>query len=375
MEIDLFNKEIKQMSEQDLEVMEDAEEVLETPEEISEDEDLLEFKSDDQQSEVPDSDAVKTDEKPKGKGDPMPKTKMAMINAMMKDMNGMKKAELQAMYKKVHAGMYEEAEADDEVIDEAEAPRELATITAADINIQDDVDAMLNGSDLDEEFKEKVATIFEAAVVSKVNEQIEKFAVEAESDVEAARTETIDELTEKVDSYLDYVVQEWADENKLAIEKGVRADMVEDFLSGLKGLFEEHYVDIPEEKVDVVEELIAKVDELESKLTEQTDKSVDLLNRVKEFEKDQTFAEATEGLTDTQVEKLRSLAEGIDFASTEDFQKKVGMLKSQYFDIDEETPAVIVDDEDGPISLEEEKDGPAGAMAVYMNAISQSARK
>jgi hypothetical protein len=372
MEIDLFNKEIKQMSEQDLEVMEDAEEVLETPEEISEDEDLLEFKSDDQQSEIPDSDAVKTDEKPKGKGDPMPKTKMALINAMMKDLNGKKKADLQAMYKKMHG---EEVEADDEVIDEAEAPRELATITAADINIQDDVDAMLNGSDLDEEFKEKVATIFEAAVVSKVNEQIEKFAVEAESDVEAARTETIDELTEKVDSYLDYVVQEWADENKLAIEKGVRADMVEDFLSGLKGLFEEHYVDIPEEKVDVVEELIAKVDELESKLTEQTDKSVDLLNRVKEFEKDQTFAEATEGLTDTQVEKLRSLAEGIDFASTEDFQKKVGMLKSQYFDIDEETPAVIVDDEDGPISLEEEKDGPAGAMAVYMNAISQSARK
>ena len=188
------------MSEQDLEVMEDAEEVLETPEEISEDEDLLEFKSDDQQSEIPDSDAVKTDEKPKGKGDPMPKTKMALINAMMKDMNGKKKADLQAMYKKMHG---EEVEADDEVIDEAEAPRELATITAADINIQDDVDAMLNGSDLDEEFKEKVATIFEAAVVSKVNEQIEKFAVEAESDVEAARTETIDELTEKVDSYLD----------------------------------------------------------------------------------------------------------------------------------------------------------------------------
>ena len=152
--------------------------------------------------------------------------------------------------------------------------------------------------------------------------------------------------------------------------------MVEDFLSGLKGLFEEHYVDIPEEKVDVVEELIAKVDELESKLTEQTDKSVDLLNKVKKFEKDQTFAEATEDLTDTQVEKLRSLAEGIDFASTEDFQKKVGMLKSQYFDIDEETPAVIVDDEDGPISLEEEeKDGPAGAMGAYMAAISQSARK
>ena len=363
------------MSEQELEVMEDAEEVLETPEEISEDEDLLEFKADGEDSEVADPVGDKTDEKPKGKGDPMPKTKMAMINAMMKNLSSMKKVELQAMYKKVNAGMYEEAEADDEVIDEAEAPKELATITSADINIQDDVDAMLNGTDLDEEFKEKVATIFEAAVVSKVNEQIEKFAIEAESDVEVSRTEAVDELTEKVDSYLDYVVQEWVDNNSLAIETGVRADMVEDFLKGLKGLFEEHYVDIPEEKVDVVEELIAKVDELEGKLNEQTDKNVELLGKVNDFEKDAIFVEATDELTDTQIEKLRGLAEGIDFDDADDFRKKIGMLKSQYFDIDEETETVVVDDEDGPISLEEENEGPTGAMAVYMNAISRSAKK
>ena len=362
------------MSEQDLEVMEDAE-VLETPEEISEDEDLLEFKADGEDSEVADPVGDKTDEKPKGKADPMPKTKMAMINAMMKNLSSMKKVELQAMYKKVNAGMYEEAEADDEVIDEAEAPKELATITSADINIQDDVDAMLNGSDLDEEFKEKVATIFEAAVVSKVNEQIEKFAIEAESDVEVSRTEAVDELTEKVDSYLDYVVQEWVENNSLAIETGVRADMVEDFLKGLKGLFEEHYVDIPEEKVDVVEELIAKVDELEGKLNEETDKNVELLGKVNDFEKDAIFVEATDELTDTQIEKLRGLAEGIDFDDADDFRKKIGMLKSQYFDIDEETETVVVDDEDGPISLEEENEGPTGAMAVYMNAISRSAKK
>jgi|TARA_A100001388_G_C28743158_1_gene487953 hypothetical protein len=362
------------MSEQDLEVMEDAE-VLETPEEISEDEDLLEFKADGEDSEVADPVGDKTDEKPKGKGDPMPKTKMAMINAMMKNLSSMKKVELQAMYKKVNAGMYEEAEADDKVIDEAEAPKELATITSADINIQDDVDAMLNGTDLDEEFKEKVATIFEAAVVSKVNEQIEKFAIEAESDVEVSRTEAVDELTEKVDSYLDYVVQEWVENNSLAIETGVRADMVEDFLKGLKGLFEEHYVDIPEEKVDVVEELIAKVDELEGKLNEETDKNVELLGKVNDFEKDAIFVEATDELTDTQIEKLRGLAEGIDFDDADDFRKKIGMLKSQYFDIDEETETVVVDDEDGPISLEEENEGPTGAMAVYMNAISRSAKK
>ena len=366
------------MSVQDLEVMEDAE-VLETPEEISDDEDLLEFKASmGDPSEIPDPQTKKTDEKPDPKSaEPMPKTKAGMINAMVGHMNKMKKTDLQAGYGKLIAAMYgEEVEIEDdvEIIDDTPV-RQVQKVTAEDINVQEDVDAIFNGADLDEDFKEKVATIFEAAVVSKVNEQVEKFAVEAESDLEVSRQETVDEITEKVDSYLDYVVQEWVEENKLAIEKGVRADMVEDFLKGLKGLFEEHYVDIPEEKVDVVEELIAKVDELEDKLNEETDKNVELIGKVKEFEKETIFAESTEDLTDTQVEKLRSLAEGVEFTSADDFQKKIGMLKGQYFDIDEDTHVVVVDDEDGPISLEEENQGPTGAMAVYMNAISKSARK
>lgn len=359
------------MSDKDLEVMEDAG-VLET-----EDEDLLEFKaSAGDPSEIPEPSTTKTDEKPKGKGDPTPKTKAGMINAMVSNLTGMKKDELKASYDKLMASMHgdDEDEEDDEVKENV-VIKKLTTITAEDIDIQEDVNAMFNGSELDEEFKTKVATIFEAAVVSKVNEQIEKFAIEVESDAEVSKIEAIDELTEKVDSYLDYVVQEWVEENKLAIEKGVRADMVEDFLKGLKGLFEEHYVDIPEEKVDVVEELIAKVDELEGKLNEETDKTVELLGKVKEFEKEKIFAESTEDLTDTQVEKLRGLAEGVDFTSAEDFQKKIGMLKTQYFDIDEATAMVIVDDENDPISLEEEKEGPTGAMAHYMTAISRSAKK
>jgi len=366
------------MSDKDLEVMEDAD-VLETPEEISDDEDLLEFKASmGDPSEVPDPSTTKTDEKPDPKtAEPMPKTKAGMINAMVGHMNKMKKSDLQAGYGKLISAMYgEEVEIEDdvEIIDDTPV-RQVQKVTAEDINVQEDVDAIFNGTDLDEDFKEKVATIFEAAVVSKVNEQVEKFAVEAESDLEVSRQETVDELTEKVDSYLDYVVQEWVEDNKLAIEKGVRADMVEDFLKGLKGLFEEHYVDIPEEKVDVVEELIAKVDELEGKLNEETDKNVELLGQVKSLEKEAIFAEATEDLPDTQVEKLRSLAEGVEFSSADDFSKKISMLKSQYFDIDEMTDMVVVDDEDGPISLEEEIQGPKGAMAGYVNAISKSARK
>lgn len=417
------------MSDKDLEVMEDAA-VLET-----EDEDLLEFKADDEHSEVPDSSTTKTDEKSKGKGEPMPKTKAGMINAMVQNLTAMKKDDLKASYDKLMASMQgDEEDEDDEDIEEArrrdpwdsfggldgaikraEASRQraikkakrwmkatgksaeaavkefdlfqsdieklkeeadpLAKITAEDIDVSEDVDAIFNGSDLDEEFKEKVATIFEAAVVAKVNEQVEKFAIEVESDAEVTQVSIVEELTEKVDAYLDYVVQEWVEENKLAIEKGVRADMVEDFLKGLHNLFTEHYVDIPEEKVDVVEELMSRVDELEDKLNEETDKNVELLGQVKKFKREAVFAEATEDLTYTQVEKLRGLAGGVEFINEKDFSKKISMLKTHYFDIDEETETLFIDDENDPFALEEEAQGPTGAMAGYVNAISRSAKK
>ena len=377
------------MSEQDLEVMEDVD-VIETPE----DEDLLEFKASmGDPSEVPEpvaksgkgavtkgakaghdvEDSATTAVKRKQPKPAEMKTKAGMINAMYGEMAKMKKTDLQAMYKKMHG---EEVEFDDEVIEEdAIEYKPLAKISAEDIDLSEDMTAMFKGADLTEEAQEKIQTVFEAAVVSKVNEIVEKFAIESESDLEVTSTQLTEELTEKVDEYLDYVVQEWVQENKLAIENGVKADMVESFLKGMKGLFEEHYVDIPEEKVDVVEELIAKVDELEGKLNEETDKNVELLGKVKDFEKETVFAEKTGDLSDTQVEKLRGLAEGIDFVSEEDFSKKIDMLKSQYFDIDEETVSVVVDDEKDPISLEEEVAGPTGAMAVYMNAISKSAKK
>jgi hypothetical protein len=346
-------------------------EVLET-----EDEDLLEFKASmGDPSELPEPSTKKTDEKPKGKGDPMPKmnTKAGMINAAVQAMSKMKKQDLKAAYGKM---FNEDLEEDEEVLVDEDAPRALSSITSADIDISEDVDAIFNGSELTEEHKEKIQLVFEAAVVAKINEEIAKFAVEVESDAEITNTQIVEELTEKVDSYLDYVVQEWVEENKLAIEKGVRADMVEDFMRGLKDLFTEHYVDVPEDKVDVVEELFGKVEELESKLNSQIDENVELLGKVKNFEKEVVFAESTDELTDTQVAKLRSLAEGIEFVSEKDFSKKVSMLKAQYFDIAEETvETVIVDDENDPVAIEEEKQGPTGAMARYTSAISRSAKK
>jgi hypothetical protein len=343
----------------------------------TEDENLLEFKASmGDPSEVPEPSTKKTDEKPKGKGDPMqklPGTKAGMINAAVQMMSKAKKDDVGKMLKSMYG---EDFDVSDEEVVVEHAPRSLSKITSADIDVSEDVDALLNGSELDEEFKEKISTIFEAAVVAKVNEEIAKYAVEVESDVELTSAQIVEELTEKVDNYLDYVVQEWVEENKLAIEKGVRADMVEDFLHGLKNLFTEHYVDVPEEKVDVVEELFAKIEELESKLNEQIDENVGLLGKVKDFEKETIFAESTGELTDTQVAKLRSLAEGIDFNSGSDFAKKISMLKSQYFDIDEETVStVVVDDENDPISIDEEVKVATGAMAGYMTAISRSAKK
>ena len=347
-------------------------EVLET-----EDEDLLEFKASmGDPSEVPEPSTKKTDEKPKGKGDPMPKmnTKAGMITAAVQAMSQMKKQDLKAAYDKMFDG--EDPEENEKVPVDEDAPRALSSITSADIDISEDVDAIFNGSELTEDHKEKIQLVFEAAVVAKINEEIAKFAVEVESDAEITNTQIVEELTEKVDSYLDYVVQEWVEENKLAIEKGVRADMVEDFMRGLKDLFTEHYVDVPEDKVDVVEELFDKVEELESKLNSQIDENVELLGKVKNFEKEVVFAESTDELTDTQVAKLRSLAEGIEFVSEKDFSKKVSMLKAQYFDIAEETvETVIVDDENDPVAIEEEKQGPTGAMARYTSAISRSAKK
>ena len=358
------------MSEVQVKTTEMDAEVLDT-----EDESLLEFKASlGDPSEVPEPSTKKADEKKKGKGDPMPKisTKAGMINAAVQAMSKMKKEDLKTTYGKM---FNEDSDLEEvEVLEGEEAPRALTSITSADIDISEDVNAIFNGSELTEDHKVMIQTVFEAAVVAKVNEEIAKFAVEVESDAEATNVEIVEELTEKVDSYLDYVVQEWVEENKLAIETGVRADMVEDFMVGLKDLFTEHYVDVPEEKVDVVEELFSKVEDLESKLNKQVDENVNLRGTVKEFEKETIFAESTDELTDSQVEKLRGLAEGIEFNSAETFAKKISMLKSQYFDVIDEQVSVIVDDENDPVALDEEKIT-TGPMANYMSAISRSVTK
>jgi hypothetical protein len=240
--------------------------------------------------------------------------------------------------------------------------------------MKEDLDALLGGENLSEEFVTKASTIFEAAVIARAEEVIAEAEVALQEQFETAVEEIKEDLAAKVDDYLNYMVEEWMKENALAIEKGLRAEIVEDFITGLKGLFEEHYIDIPEEKVQVVEELTSKVEELESALNEQIARGIELTKSLNEQKKIEAIYTACEGLTQTQVEKLKSLAEGVEFTTEEEFVAKVDVLKESYFKAD-----VVVADNSSldEVLVEEEKKQVFAdpSMEVYTKAISQTLAK
>ena len=205
-----------------------------------------------------------------------------------------------------------------------------------EINVEKDVKALMEGEEtLSDEFKTKAATIFESAVstkiLSEVNSRIEILEGEYAQELEEAKKEHSTQLTEKVDGYMNYVVEEWMKENELAVERGIRSELVEDFMTGLRNLFQEHYIDIPEEKVDLVDDLFGKVEELEGKLDEEINRSVDLKKELSEYKRDETIREVSDNLADTEKEKLSKLAEGIEYEDKEQFNEKLGVLKENYF--------------------------------------------
>ena len=227
----------------------------------------------------------------------------------------------------------EEETTEEEVVAEAtdETEEEVQETVEAEFNVEEDVNALFAGEELSEEFQDKARTIFETAIKSKVEEVKEQIQVQYQAQLveEVAAVKT--ELTERVDSYLEYVAQEWLEENQLAIEHGLKTEMTESFLTGMKSLFEDHYVTIPEEKYDVIESMVDKLDEMESKLNEQIDKNVALNKRLAESTADVIFAEVAEGLAVTQKEKLASLAENVEFDSEETYREKLVTLKNSYF--------------------------------------------
>jgi len=197
-------------------------------------------------------------------------------------------------------------------------------------DLKEDIDALLQGQDLSEEFVSKATTIFEAAVMSRVEEIAEEVEAQLHEQFEVAVEELKEDFATKIDEYLNYMVEEWMKENELAIESGLRAEIVEDFIGGLKNLFAEHYIDIPEEKVDVVQEMADKVEELEAKLNEEISRSIEFKKEINEHKRIQALQTVCEGLTQTQVEKLKSLAESVEFTSEEEFADKLNTLKEAY---------------------------------------------
>jgi hypothetical protein len=275
----------------------------------------------------------------------------------------------------------EETETEEEVMEEEshEDEKQDKAMIKKMINkekMKEDIDALMSGENLSEEFVQKAATIFEAAVIARAEEVIAEAEAELLEQFESAIEEVKEDLATKVDDYLNYVVEQWMKENEIAIEKGLRAEIVEDFIGGLRNLFIEHYIDIPADKVDVVEELTTRVEELESSLNEQITHGIELKKELNEQKKIEAIYTACEGLTQTQVEKLKSLAEGVEFTTEEEFVEKLSTLKESYFKAEVKVANnSALDDE---VDIEEEKKVVKSSdplMEVYSKAISQTVNK
>jgi hypothetical protein len=269
-----------------------------------------------------------------------PKTKAGMIKALYNQLNGMKKSDLSDSFSKIMGStLAEEDDSDEDDEEEVKAGYKMENKKLKkedlDINVKEDMDALVSGEDLSEEFKTKASTIFEAAVsakvISEVNQRVDELETNYNIEMSEAKEEHLSTVTEKVDGYLNYVTEEWMKENELAVEKGIRSELVEDFMTGLKNLFTEHYIDIPEEKVDLVDDLFEKVEELEQKLDESINTSVDVKKELATYKKAETLREVSEGLADTEIEKLGKLADGIDFEDKSQYSEKLEVIKENYF--------------------------------------------
>ena len=300
-------------------------------------------------------------------------SKAKMLEDLTKALEGlskMKATDLKGVYERVNAAIKTDAE-----IDEANKDKELEELEAAkkeieekikQISVKEDVEALVAGEDLSEEFKEKAATIFEAAVKSKVRLEIEKIETEYAEKIAEEVAKSTEATTEKVDNYLNYVVEEWMKQNEVAIEHKLKTEITENFITGLKGLFEEHNITVPDEKYDILDAAAKQADEMEAKLNEQIEKNIEMSGKVAELEKGEILVDVASDLTDTEVEKFVGLAENVEYEDSDDYRKKLDTLKSSYF------ARTVKDDEVEAVPTYDEKGDLSNQMAAYMSAISKS---
>lgn len=277
-------------------------------------------------------------------------------------------------------------EADDE--EDEEEPKNSfmmkKKVKKEDIDVSEHIDAMLSGHELSEDFQEKARTIFEAAVLEQVNKEVEKIEQSYEEDFEKSVLEVRSQLAEKVDEYLSYVAKEWLEENKVVVESTLKLEIMENFISGMKTVFEENYIEVPEEKKDLYAEAVAEAEQVKEQLNEEIEKNVKLSKEVESVQRDGIIRDVVEGMTIQQADKIRSLSEGVEFTSTEDFAEKVKVIKENYFPSEETVSSEVVDGEeevtaveDSEVVLEEQaaKETLDPVMENYARAIARFSRK
>jgi hypothetical protein len=295
----------------------------------------------------------------KAKQAPAPKTKAGMINAMNMRLQGMKKDDVATEY----SSMFQPESVD---MEETDAIVETQIDTTAELEALVESEATLS-----DEFKAKTAVIFEAAVKSKLSEEIDRIETQYKEELAEEIASTKSELVEKVDSYLNYVVETWMEENQVAIQSGLRTEIAETFMEKMKDLFTESYIDVPESKVDLVDELAEQVEELETRLNETTQKVIDTSEELEVYKRETIIRESSRDLAETQVEKLKSLVADIDFDSEETFAEKVATVKESYFTksvkSDEEVESIV---EDADVTAEV-----SSVMESYLQTIRKTSPK
>ena len=307
----------------------------------------------------------------------MPKLKSEILAGLVDHMKGLKKEDLANLYGKTVLGEEDEEEEDEDDDDEEEemeskkVAKESIDQVVDSLDVSDDVNALVDGEELSEEFKTKAATIFETAVKSKVRAELERIQEENDKVMEDMAESTMNDLVEKVDDYMNYVVEQWMEDNQLAIERGLKGEIAEDFISGLKNLFEDHYIDVPDEKYDILEANLTRIEELEEKLNKQMDENIQLRKAKGELVKESMIADVANGMTDTETEKFQSLVEDVEFSDEESYKEKLQTVRESYFGTTEvKTENVLTEEGSTETPVET-----SGTMAQYMSAIGKDAKR
>jgi hypothetical protein len=304
----------------------------------------------------------------------VPKTKAGIINAMYKHMSKMKKEQLQAAYESMMPSASDDDELDEAACeeDEDEVLEKKKGKMKESYDFKVDLEALVSdNSSLDEEFQSKAATIFEAAVKTKVSAEIDRLEEQYTVSLQEQTATIKAELVEKVDGYLNYVVENWMEENRVAIDAGLRTEISESFMKALKGVFVEHYIEVPESKVDMVDELAEQVVELEQQLYKETEANIRLTESIQKLQRSEIIVEASKDLAQTEVEKLKGLIEDFDFEDVDTFTKKVNTIRESYF-----TKPIVTNQEEQLFDSDQDIDKPvSGVMAMYSSVLSKTLKK